>query len=85
MHNHLIEMTLAKRDSTWTIFINEHPEILNRVTDLPLFKNNQIRLSYLVEKGADINVKEDEGNTALSFAERYGNELVVLFLREQGS
>ncbi|WP_062239948.1 NACHT domain-containing protein [Fictibacillus sp. FJAT-27399] len=45
LHNHLKEMTLAKRDSTWTIFINENKEILNRVTDLPLFKNGQIHLS----------------------------------------
>lgn len=42
-------------------------------------------VKYLVERGADINIKDDEGNTALSFAEKYGNEQVALFLKEQSS
>lgn len=38
LHNHLMEMTLADRDSKWTIFLNSRPEIINRIIEMANFK-----------------------------------------------
>jgi len=43
LHNHLFKMSLAERDSKWTIFINERPDILNRIMNLVINnKNNSL-------------------------------------------
>ena len=46
---------------------------------------NQELVKYLVEQGADVNAKDDNGNTVLSEARKYGNELQIQFLIEHGA
>ena len=38
---------------------------------------------FLVEKGADINVRDDVGNTALSIAEEGDHSEIVNYLQEK--
>ena len=37
---------------------------------------------YLVESGADINIKNNEGNTALIIAQDYGHDKIVAYLKQ---
>lgn len=46
--------------------------------DLEMFK-------YLLKKGADVNVKNDDGSTALMIASLYGNLEMVKYLIENGA
>lgn len=47
---------------------------------------NQFEIvKLLVQRSADINAKDNDGNTAIFYAEEYGNEEVVTFLRDQGA
>jgi len=45
--------------------------------------NHLETVKVLVQKGSNINAKVNGGNTALSFAEEYGNKEVATFLRQQ--
>jgi ankyrin repeat protein len=42
-------------------------------------------VKLLVQKGSNINARVDDGNTALSFAEEYGNDELAFYLREKGA
>jgi ankyrin repeat protein len=39
----------------------------------------------LVQNGSNINARVDDGNTALSFTEEYGNDEIAFYLREKGA
>ncbi|MDN7245557.1 ankyrin repeat domain-containing protein [Planococcus shenhongbingii] len=50
------------------------------------FDSNQLEtVKLLVERGADIHAKDNEGQTALFYAEEYGIDDVTSFLKEQGA
>lgn len=50
------------------------------------FDSNQLEtVKLLVERGADIHAKDNEGQTALFYAEEYGIDDIASFLKEQGA
>lgn len=42
-------------------------------------------IKLLVEKGADVNAVNADGNTPLHYAVRYGNERMVQYLKKNGA
>ncbi len=51
-----------------------------------LAQNGNIEgVKYLVEKGSDINIKDEDGQTALNYAEKGRNTEIVNYLIDKGS
>ena len=47
--------------------------------------NNESMVSFLIDKGADINMKNVKGFTALMCAAMYNRESIVSFLIDKGA
>jgi WD40 repeat protein/ankyrin repeat protein len=52
---------------------------------LPIFQADSPVLTLLLEKGADVNAMDNQGNSALSYAARQGRIEVVRFLLDHGA
>lgn len=61
----------------------EYPH--NHLVHIALEENNMDMLDYLISNGADINIKNDEGDTILNIAVSNDNLEAVRFLLERGA
>ena len=49
------------------------------------FLKNELRATSLIEGGADVNIKDNQGQIALWYAKRRGYKEIVELLRKHGA